>query len=69
MYVSTWSCDIKNMSCGTAVDASGITRALCGPWPQRGVEFVARECCEHSFAAENVADCCKESVLARRTTA
>ena len=23
----------------------------------------ARACCEHSFAAENVADCCKESDL------
>ena len=27
----------------TSADASSITRALCGPWPQRGVEFVARE--------------------------
>ena len=28
---------------------SSITRALCSPWPQRGVDFVARECCEHNF--------------------
>ena len=47
----------------TSAHASSITRALRGPWPQRGVEFVARECCEHSFASENVADCHQESDL------
>ena len=32
----------------TSANASSITRALCSPWPQRGVEFVARECCKHN---------------------
>ena len=72
VYASRWSCDMKKHelpskgSCCflyTSANASSITRALCGPWPQRGVEFVARECCEHSFASENVADCYQESHL------
>ena len=71
VYASTWNGDMKNTSCHqgssfflyTSANASSITRALRGPWPQRGVEFVARECCEHSFASENVADCYQESHL------
>ena len=35
----------------TSANVSSITRALGGPWPQRGVDFFARECCQHSFTA------------------
>ena len=46
----------------TSANASSITRALRSPWPQRGVEFVARECCEHSFTIA-----ARDPTWARRT--
>ena len=77
MYASTWSCDIKNTNChqGSSFSlvpplmpaASLVLFAALG-LSEESSSF-ARECCEHSFTAENVADCCKESDLARRTTA